>query len=1026
MRTLRTAVASMLLAATACGRPALPTPSVPAPTASGGTRLVAVAATRFTSIHHDVSADGSGIVFDAFGQLWHAAATEGDARPLTDAIRDSAQAREPRFSPDGGRVLYRGEGGLWLLSLASGTSERVPGTPPATPAWHAGGEDVVGVRWDPAPAGAPREQLVRYELATGVVTPIPAPGLPLQEGGRLRTPAWSPDGGYVAVVVIPSLGFVESGSLWEVEAATGAARPLLPDGWVARTPAYSSDGEWLAFVGGESEAQHQVHVLRRREGSLRRLTSAPETATESHYRFGRVAWMPDGATLVYAWEGQLATVALEGGEPRDIPITARVSFERREPALPPVSFPAEGSTQQARGFNGLALSPDGERVALLALERLWIISAEGRVEASHRVHPAAWGLSWAPDGAALVWSAGPRGDENLFISDARTGSIRALPALSGREIRPAWSPDGRHIVFYHYPLAGDARARGIRAFPAAAASADEVRDVGPIPPIRGGSTSPVLELQPQWTADGRAVLIHVRGGSATVLPLEGEPSTLRLPGDAFFVRWLADDSVVFVRGGRLHAARVPLDSGVPDAAVPLRDGAALYPTVPARDGSVLYVAEHGLVIRRPDGRTQELGWPVSFRVPVPEPLLVRDVRLFDPVAGAVGEPADVLVTMGRVTRVAPAGTIAPPKDVRVVEAGGRVALPGLVDAHTHPADEAELRGMLYYGVTSARTMGGQVARTAAQRDAVAARAIPGPRLVTAGFQFALDCSGDECNTDEWGYWPRDHESALRALALERAFGSGVTKLYYSGTPRSAVRLVEAAQRQGRRVAGHDARPLAQLAAGMHSEEHTGADPFEPPQEDQIALVAAAGLPVTSTMVAIARYLEPADSLVDAEGQVFITRTSRTGFGVFAREGAERNAVLAQARLHRHNVGRLHAAGAVIAAGTDTPGLPDAMHDELERLVAVGLSPAEALTAATLTAARVLGTESEVGRIAPGYRGDLLILDADPLADIRNTRRIHVVIQGGAVIDRERLRGEGSAAVAGERPLPDTSSTARIE
>jgi imidazolonepropionase-like amidohydrolase len=997
----------VLLAATACARPALPTASVPAPAASGGTRLVALTATQFTSVSHDVSPDGGGIVFDAFGQLWHAAAAGGDARPLTDAIGDSAQAREPRFSPAGGSVLYAREGELWLLSLASGASERLAGTSPEAPAWHPGGEEVVGVRWDPAPAGAPREQLVRYELATGVLTPIPASGLPLQEGGRLRTPAWSPDGGQVAVVVIPSLGFVESGSLWEVEAATGAARPLLPDGWVARTPSYSPDGEWLAFVGGESEERHQVHVLRRADGSPHRLTSAPETVARNLYRFGRVAWIPDGAALVYAWEGRLAKVALDGGEPRDIPVAARLSFERREPALPPVTFPAEGSEQSARSFNGLALSPDGERIALLALERLWIVAAEGRVEASHPVYPAAWGLSWSPDGTALVWSAGPRGDEDLFVSDARTGAIRALPALSGREIRPAWSPDGQHIVFYHYPLAGDARARGIRAFPAAAASPDEVRELGPIPPIRGGMTSPVLELQPQWTADGRAVLIHVRGASATVLPLEGESSTLRLPADAFFVRWLADDSVVFVRGGRLHAARVPLDSGVPDAAVPLSDGAALYPTVPARDGSVLYVAEHGLAIRRPDGRTQELGWPVTFRVPVPEPLLVRNVRLFDPVAGVLGEAADVLVTDGRVTRVAPAGSITPPPGLRVLEGGGRVALPGLVDAHTHPADEAELRGMLYYGVTSARTMGGHVARTAAQRDAVAAGAIPGPRLVTAGFQFALDCSGDECNTDEWGYRPRDHESALRALALERAFGGGVTKLYYSGTLRSAARLVEAAQRQGRRVAGHDARSLAQLAAGMHSEEHTGADAFESMQGDNIALVAAAGLPVTSTMVAIARYLEPADSLVDAEGQAFITRTSRAGFGMYAGESPARNAVLAQARLHRHNVGRLHAAGVVIAAGTDAPGLPDALHDELERLVAVGFSPAEALTAATLTAALVLGAEAEIGRIAPGYRGDLLILDADPLADIRNTRRIHAVIQGGAVIDRERLPSDAA-------------------
>jgi imidazolonepropionase-like amidohydrolase/Tol biopolymer transport system component len=997
----------VVLAATACTRVPLPGPAPVSTAAAPGTRAVTVTATEFTSVSHDVSQGEGGIVFDAFGQLWEVPTSGGEARALTKVLDDSAHARAPRFSPDGRSVLYRGDDGLWHLTLASGVRERLPGTSPEAAAWHPDGTELVGVRWDPAPDGPPREQLVRYALATGVLTPIPAAGLPLEEGGRLLTPAWSKDGLYVAVTAIPSLGFVESGSLWEVEVRTGAAQRLLPDGWAGRSPAYSPDGEWLAFVGGESEEQYQVYVLRRVDGSLHRLTSAPETATRSLYRFGRVTWMADGAALVYAWEGQLAKVLLDGGRPRDIPVVARLSFERVEPALPPVTFPAEGSTQQARGFNGLALSPDGERVALLVLERLWIVSAEGRVQVSHPVHPAAWGLSWSPDGAALVWSAGPRGDEDLFISDARTGEIRALPALSGREIRPAWSPDGRHIVFYHYPLAGDPRTRGMRAFPAAAASADEVRELGPIPPIVGASTAPVLELQPQWTADGRAVLIHSRGGSATVLPMEGERSTLRLPADAFFVRWLADDSIVFIRGGRLHAARVPLDSGVPDAAVPLTDGAAFYPTVPARDGSVLYVAERGLVIRRPDGRTQELGWPVSFRVPVPEPLLVRDVRLFDPASGTLGETVDLLVTDGRVTRVAPAGTIAPAADLRVLEAGGRIALPGLVDAHTHPADEAELRGMLYYGVTSTRTMGGHVARTAAQRDAVAAGAIPGPRLVTAGFQFALDCSSDECNTDEWGYWPRDHESAQRALALERAFGGGVTKLYHSPTIRSAAELVEAAQKQGLRVAGHFARSLPQLAAGMHSEEHTGADGFESMQGDHIALVAAAGLPVTSTMVAFRTYLQTADSLVDAEGRAFTTRTSNSAFGAFAAEGPARNAVLAQARLHRHNVGRLHAAGALIAAGTDAPGLPAGLHDELERLVAAGMSPAEALTAATLTAARVLGAEGEIGRIAPGYRGDLLILDADPLADIRNTRRIHTVIQGGAVIDRERLRGEAA-------------------
>jgi dipeptidyl aminopeptidase/acylaminoacyl peptidase len=335
----------LMLIASACARPALPGPAAVSPASVAGNR-VTVTATEFTKVSHDVSAGGCGIVFDAFGQLWQVPASGGEARPLTKVLEDSAAARDPRFSPDGRSVLYVGDEGLWRLTLASGGRERLPGTPPEAAAWHPGGEEVVGVRWEPAPGGPPREQLVRYELATGALTPMPAAGLPLQEGGRLLTPAWSTDGRHVAVTVIPSLGFVESGSLWEVEVGTGAAQRLLPDGWVGRSPAYSPDGEWLAFVGGESEEQHQVHVLRRADGSLRRLTSAPETEAQSHFRFGRVAWTSGGAGLVYAWQGRLATVALEGGADSLVDAEAK-AFTTRTSSAAFGTFAAEGPARNA-------------------------------------------------------------------------------------------------------------------------------------------------------------------------------------------------------------------------------------------------------------------------------------------------------------------------------------------------------------------------------------------------------------------------------------------------------------------------------------------------------------------------------------------------------------------------------------------------------------------------------------------------------------------------------------------------------
>ena len=109
----------------------------------------------------------------------------------------------------------------------------------------------------------------------------------------------------------------------------------------------------------------------------------------------------------------------------------------------------------------------------------------------------------------------------------------------------------------------------------------------------------------------------------------------------------------------------------------------------------------------------------------------------------------------------------------------------------------------------------------------------------------------------------------------------------------------------------------------------------------------------------------------------------------------------------------HAMGLPLVLGSDSPGFPGAQHDELAELVRAGLTPAEALVAATSAAARALGVEGDVGRIAEGKMADLVLLDADPLADIANSRKIWRVIQGGRVVDREALRTAVALPVSGD-------------
>ena len=114
---------------------------------------------------------------------------------------------------------------------------------------------------------------------------------------------------------------------------------------------------------------------------------------------------------------------------------------------------------------------------------------------------------------------------------------------------------------------------------------------------------------------------------------------------------------------------------------------------------------------------------------------------------------------------------------------------------------------------------------------------------------------------------------------------------------------------------------------------------------------------------------------------------------------------------REAIAKLARAGVTLGVGTDIWQVPDAVHTELEELVLSGLTPLEALRAATADAARILGAEHDLGTIEVGKLADLVILDADPTADIRNTRRISAVYLRGATVDREAIGARLRAATA---------------
>jgi Tol biopolymer transport system component/imidazolonepropionase-like amidohydrolase len=969
-----------------------------------------------TVLAFDLSPDGRSIVFDLLGQLWSLPAAGGPAQPLTDAVRDTAEDLDPSLSPDGRSVVFRAERngrvGLWLLDLASRHITQL--TQLVSPEGYEGGANwspdsrtIAFTRVAEDASGKVQARIRLVEIATGSERDL---HVEWTEKSEMRDPAWTPDGRRI-VFVAASPASRSGGRLWVVDARGGKAVPFSADSTPAIAPAFASDGKRLGFLSRDSADRLQVWV----QDVSGTPASAPGCLTHnSDVASTRVRWTRDGASILFAADGKLFRVAAGGGAPAEIPFSAHLTITRPRSRLPEVHFADAEQVVNARAFLGLALSPDGQQVAALALGKLWLIALDGANRAIADVPFSARGLAWSPDGQEVAWSAGPFSQEDLFAANVRTGVTRQVTALPGREALPAYSPDGRFIAFRHEDTKGALRVIDAHS-PSPIADVAQTRELGP------GSVSweRTLESSPQWSPGSDTLLQFDafearRPTTARLTPLSGTPDSIKLPLDApIFLQW-TKGAVTFARHDRLW--RADFDGhAVAGQARPLGDDAAIYPSV-STDGSVLYISEDGLRLRSPAGEVRHLGWPITYRRPAAHALLIRNVRIVDGYGTPAGPPSDILIERGRISRIAGAGTIV--TNARVIDATGKFVMPGLVDLHAHTYRPDLLAGFLYFGITMVRDQGSAIAPLVAYADGIAAGVTPGPRLAYGGFQFYSDWSLDE--EQGRGIEPEaDATHIARAVGLAEAFGAQHIKTRTFRRWDINARMIAEAHRRGLRVTGHCAAPLPLIAAGMDAKEHAGmcstrgaATPYANNDsliyDDEVQLFRAAGVAVTPTITYLAFPPRLADNprLLESDSElarfVDLDKLQR-----MMKLPAQIRAQYVQAAADgRAAVAKLARAGVVIGVGTDTWELPMGVHLELEELVAAGLSPNEAIRAATSSAARIIGAASELGTIERGKRADLLILDANPLTDIRNTRKISAVLQDGHIVDRAAILSGG--------------------
>ncbi len=369
-------------------------------------------------------------------------------------------------------------------------------------------------------------------------------------------------------------------------------------------------------------------------------------------------------------------------------------------------------------------------------------------------------------------------------------------------------------------------------------------------------------------------------------------------------------------------------------------------------------------------------------------------RVLDVETGTVLEDATVLVSNGRIRSVEEGGAV--PPGFTTVDVQGLYLMPGLMDAHVHITNLADARRALLSGVTTARSMGASHYVDVGVRELAAAGVVDAPELLAAGYHVRPP-AGDDLFLDHphlarYRAGGIQGETAVRELvtaildrnvdwiktnATERA-GLAETdprKQFYSEAEMRVMVEVAGARDVG--VAAHahgDAGGRAAVEAGVRSVEH---GTFLTPAT--LARMAELGTYLVPTMAIVA-------DLTTAGGDYDSAALQMRGRVMLPRM--------------REMVREAHRLGVPIVASTDTGYGPNSIvrvSHELEEFVGVGMTPLEALQSATTVAGGLLDVADRTGRVAPGMEADLIVLERNPLEDIRAVQDVLMVVNNGRIV-----------------------------
>ena len=1004
-----------------------------------------------TWMNLDVSPDGRDIVFDLLGDIYIMPVTGGTARALRQGLAFEVQ---PRFSPDGKRILFTSDAGggdnIWVMDRDGQNARQITKETFRllnNAVWSPDGQYIAARKHFTSGRSLGAGEIWLYHISGGN-------GLQLTQRKNdqqdVNEPAFSPDGRYVyfSEDVYPG-GFFqynkdpnnqifvirrfdrEKGTLENVTGGPGGAiRPQL-----------SRDGKTLAFI--KRVRTKSVLFLRNLESGEEwpvydNLSKDQQEAWTIFGSFTGFAWTPDNKHIIIWSNGKINRIDLSKPNTAvDIPFTASVTQKIADV----VRFRQDINPDQfsVNVIRQAVTSPDGKMIVFNALGYLYKKALpNGKPERVTSGSDFEFEPSFSSDGKNLLYTTWNDAEAGAIFKVNVQGSARPVKITTEKGIyrMPSFSPDGSSIVFR--------KEGGSDVLGSAYTSKPGIYTVS----ANGGSATFVTDRgdNPRFNNKGDRIFYQIGGGlnrqfaSSNLNGLEERIHLKSLYGSQFTVspdeQWIA-----FIDLHNVYIATFPsigktVDIGSTTADFPVKkvsrdaginlhwnnNNKQLHYTLGDQYYTINLEDRFEFVAGRPDSAfvIPEKGIAIGLQAKTDKPqgaIAFTNARIITMKGNEVIENGTVVVESNLIKAVGRAGEVTIPAGAKVIDASGKTIMPGMIDAHAHgghfrtgitPQKHWPYYANLAYGVTTMHDPSANSEMVFAQSELVRTGQMVGPRVFSTG-TIIYGAEGDfkaVINTID------DARSALRRT---KAYGAFSVKSYNQPRRDQRQMIIQAARELGMEVVPEGGsfffHNLSMIMDGHTTIEHNM--PVATLHQDVLQLWKNAGTAYTPTLIVSYGgvsgefYWYQHTNVWENEKLLRFTPRAvidtRSRHRIMLPEEEYKNGhiqISAQAK-------KLNDVGVKVNMGAHGQIQGIGAHWETWMMQQGGMSNHEALKTATINPAISLGFDHSIGSLEAGKLADLIVMDRNPLENIRHTESIRYTMINGRLYETETMNEVGN-------------------